>query len=331
MELTLKVPDELKPRLRNRKAQLLEILELGLEVIEERAPTPEELVAYARRELDEEARETLAERLALDQEAVDDLLDFERFERLEPPSEQHRLSDGDVVKALEALRERVAESRVAESRVAESRVAESRTAESRTAESRIEDPAPPVSEVVPLARPAARTAPETVPPPRAGPRSAGRRPASRATAWLALAAGLLVAVGIWSSGWPGGGPTAVQGYPIRISSTRAASGVYTAPATAETIQLILDPAGLPAGSRGRLVIEAGDGRVVFKQKIIGAENSESMLFVALSSDRLPSGRYRVEVFDAGTGERVSEPLAFTLRRTPPAPAESSPGERSPGT
>ena len=76
MEQTQRIPEELRNRLRPHQARVSEILELGLAVFEELLPPPEELVAYSRQELDEEAREALAERLALDEEAVDELLDL---------------------------------------------------------------------------------------------------------------------------------------------------------------------------------------------------------------------------------------------------------------
>jgi hypothetical protein len=107
MELTLNLPDEMVSRLRPHENRLGQILQLGLEAFETAAPTPEELLAYAQGELDDEARADLMERLALDADAVDDLLDFHHFEELEPPSAEHALSDHDVSEALGAFKKRV--------------------------------------------------------------------------------------------------------------------------------------------------------------------------------------------------------------------------------
>jgi hypothetical protein len=116
MELTFEIPDELAHRLSGREQDLARVIELGLEALEDEESaaedtpiSPEELVAHARGELEEGQQQELLERLALDADAADDLLDYHRFETLEPPSEEHRISDGEAREALEALRRRIGE------------------------------------------------------------------------------------------------------------------------------------------------------------------------------------------------------------------------------
>jgi hypothetical protein len=70
-------------------------------------PAVEELVAYHQDGLAEEARERLQDHLALCKECARLLLDLEGFADLEPPSEAHRLSDGDVEEAKASLRVRI--------------------------------------------------------------------------------------------------------------------------------------------------------------------------------------------------------------------------------
>lgn len=139
MQLTVDIPEEMVPRLRPHEKRLTRVLELGLEALEasgsgsgaeaseeaalqqaasafteraldddEEPLTPEELVAYAEERLGKAERAELEERLALEPEAVDELLDYHHFETLEPPSRDLALSDDDVRSALGELRGSIA-------------------------------------------------------------------------------------------------------------------------------------------------------------------------------------------------------------------------------
>lgn len=295
MELTLELPDELEERLRANEARLEEILELGLAALEDDPPTPEELVAYSRRQLDDEAREALAERLALDAGAVDDLLDLEGFEALEPPSEAHQLDDDDVARALGALRSRVA---------AEAEVEVEVEVESPEPDATPSAPSSPTEDragqLHATKNPALATTIPTL---------GERRPPRRALgAWMALAAGLLLAVvGLW----PGEG-TAFFGHPISIETHRDASPVFTMPTEATNLLLTFEDIKSPVKTKTRLVISTADGRKVFEKRLEAVTDPDSRLVVSLDSDLLTVGTYRLELLDARTGEALRPASRFRI-------------------
>lgn len=260
MELTLKVSKDLGTRLRSHESRLAEILELGLEIIESQ-PTPEELVAYSRGELEAGARADFVERLARDRGAVQDLLDFENLEDLEPPHDTYRLSDRDVDEALETFRGLVAKE---------------------------DTPDTPGVWQWRLPNPRHRTT------------------------WWAVAASLIAVLSLWSSFGRSAGPVVTHGHPIQLSTLRGSPAHHTVPASSETIQLILEPTHLLPGTRGRLVVRGPGGVVVLERTLAGTSDRESLLFVSIPANDLPSGRYRVEIDPGIHGPKTV--LDFTLER-----------------
>lgn len=72
-------------------------------------PDVEQLAAYHRGELPEETREEIQEHLTFCEECARLVLDLEDFAKLEPPSEEYRLSETDVETQKQALKDRIQE------------------------------------------------------------------------------------------------------------------------------------------------------------------------------------------------------------------------------
>ena len=293
MELNLKVPEGLGNRLRAYESRLVEILELGLAAFEDNPPTPEELLAYSRRELDDGKRAALTERLALDSASVDDLLDLEHFEDLEPPSEAHRLSDNDVRRSLADFRTRVAMPDQEGSADDASKFATANLEpDSHTKRSDGDHKSPPEE-----------------------PRSPRNRPLRRRSlpAWLAVAAGLLLALGLWT--WePSAELQASHVYQVRVTTSRSDIAVVTVPTEAQWIALRFDPQDL-LEPRGLLRIVSREEGVVFEQAIETAGASDNLLLVTLEANLLQPGYFHAEFLDRTGQRQVADGLPFVVERS----------------
>lgn len=281
MKLTLELPDTLESRLRHRQDHLVDILELGLSAFEDQSPTPEELVAYSRGELDPDTSVALRERLARDPEAVDDLLDLEHFEAPEPPTEDRRLDEDDVDRALADFRARLITAETTSPH------------RSEPTDSRGSKPDPsPLASWVDSRRPALR---------RTGP-------------WLAVAAGLMLAiVGLWPWGGATGG-TAIFGRPLAVETLRSQEELLSIPTTASQIQLVFSDIAPPVGRASRVVISSLTAGPILEQPLDPAGDTGSVLLVALDAELLSAGAYRVEIFDAASGESLIPAASFRVER-----------------
>lgn len=315
MELNLNVPDEMVSRLRPHENRLLQILELGLDALETapdnegslrvqvevsdpeeptwtrtaqnyalsdrslappEEPCPEDLRALEEGTLDPEARDNLLERLAVDREAVDELLDLQDFEALEPPSKEHILSDHDVKRAFAGLQQRLG--------------SEATSAEAQP------------SSHSPTASPTAHASEGTL------------RYPSRWNQWpMALAASLVLTFGsIWLFSNPSRSLKAQHARVLVLENTRGVQP-HSLPSDSGTILVILPKANLSDGRVGVLRLHNGAGTLIYESEISGSDEAFSDAFFTLPGDKLAAGSYRLSIVDPALDETVNE-LEFRIEQ-----------------
>ncbi len=290
MQLTVDIPEEMVPRLRPHEKRLTRVLELGLEALEasgsgsgaetseeaalqqaasafteraldddEEPLTPEELVAYAEERLGKAERAELEERLALEPEAVDELLDYHHFETLEPPSRDLALSDDDVRSALGELRGSIA---------AEKPRAESPTSASANGPG-------PVSIVRRLQK---------------------QLPYLALAASLVLALGSFLMV---QGEQETRVAAHVQTLPIGHLRGIATETRHIAEEPRGWYQLQFPNISLPPGERGEIVLVTSSGQEISRFRIAGTRAAATQLVTApIPASELPYGTYRLEILDS---------------------------------
>lgn len=296
MQLTLEIPDEMVSRLRPYENRLPRVLELGLDALETtpgladdgspddrdaatwrlaagdltaraqtdepgESPTPEELLAYAEGTLGAAESADLKERLALDPEAVDELLDLYRFEDLEPPSSDRAISQQDVQQALGALRRKVASQQAEE------------TSSSRR------------SGVLP----------------NKGWSTNLRRIRKHIPSLALAASLMLFLGSMWPLLRQPAAGTAYHIETLEIGRNRAGDDgePHTVDSGSEWLQLVLKDTQLPAGEEGAIVVSTRSGHVVSRSAIRGNSGQQtSIALPPLSRSELPVGVYSIDILDS---------------------------------
>ncbi len=229
-------------------------------------PDPEEMVGYRAGKLEPDAEAALQERLALHPAAARELLDLASFERLQPPDEQHRLSEADVEEALVAMRARIR--------------LEDEKQDIR--QGGLEEPVvdEPQAEIIQFPAKRLRTLRATV-------------RISAMAALLAIVVGASWIGALYRKLEEAAGPRYAT--VIDVETTRGARP-YAASPDAERILLVIHGVDLRSFARGRLEISTDGGEVLRQHDFTASEDEASLLTLDLPRDVLPDGTYRVEVF-----------------------------------
>ncbi len=277
MEKTLNLPEELVGRLPEAEEQVVQILELGLQALDQESgkhevesdlestvwsaavrkllinrrrnsrqppPSTEELIAYARDELEVTERESFLEQLAVHPESIRDLIDLIEFGRDEAPDDTEKQ---EVSEALELFRSRL--------------------------ESRPEVPEEKKLRVSETSRPRPR---------------------------LAWAAALLIgAGGAWllallgsQIGQP---PTPHYAAVIDVATSRGAR-TFPVSSDAPDVLIILPDVELPAGSdQASLRISKPNGDIVYQDSFHRSSDRGIRLYLSLPSKDLPPGSYEIQI------------------------------------
>lgn len=227
-----------------------------------RHPTAEELVAYQMGELSDEASEVLREHLALCSECTGVVLDLEDFEDLEPPVEADRLSEKDQANLKRSLEDQLTKEELIR--------ADAALAGTTLAKTTPGEKAPVVRYAVPPLY------------------------------WGAMAALLLVAVGLAfrePQGIPIGTPELFHLYPE--ASRNTVGKIFQIPTWADSYVLVMGSVGSDSHQAVRMEIRDAAGRVVLSTDPL-PRSGEGTFNHSLPRDRLPDGTYEARLFTLDT-------------------------------
>lgn len=344
MELTLNIPEQLNFRLRPHQDRLDKIIELGLDALEagdkiaaeapaEDAvggpippdwlaasnslarrwqaectlprPRQEELEAYLRGELDDEAAEALRERLMGHPEAIEDLLVLDATqldatqlgatpldeaqlseELREAPSDglqdgqpsvsaADAISDTEIRQAWQDLKLRMASRRAADSAPGNGPEEANTAAAER-----------PTADVLPM-------------PPRPA-----RRP-SPTRNWLYLVAGLLLTTGGFAASTAYHSQQPVTAYitsRIELNTSRGPRPFQLDAGADHVLLLVSLPAPVTVGDQPPVLVITGPGGATVYRRAIEGNDGGGTLHLALPRYKLPPGDYRLEVLQDTGGQ-----------------------------
>lgn len=237
-------------------------------------PAVEVLVAYHEGRLPEPEREQVADHLALCAECRELLLDLAGGGDPGPPEDPQPLSDLEVAAAWEGLRGRLEEK--------------------------------PAAEATPLRLPG-RADRETAAPHRPEPHRAPERTAPPWRRPLALAASLLLGVGLFWGGsalyrsWQQASTVLVELFPEE-ERTRGSEGPAPVPADAERFALVLNlPLDLEPFARYEAEVARGEQ---VDHRLPPADGGDGTLRLDLTRDDLPPGKYQVRLYGMAEGIRA---------------------------
>ncbi len=288
-------------------------------------PDAESLVAFRDRQLDPESRRELRRQLALQPDAAREYVDFVHFTELEPPTEDHRLTDQDVAAAFDAIRDKIMPS-------------DSVSPEPTPHGTKSPDLASLDTELDSALDPRLQTAS-----PRVAPNGRSDEPAVNDTApaadpvysvlrWqtsssqrryqqFAMAAAIAIALGaIWIGTLyqkldHASAPKYTQVFDISV--TRGGGPTSVAKQEGQLLLLIHD-ADLEEYSRGELEITDREGKVLFNQPLNAPTDASLPLSISVERASFPDGTYRIVLYglDDARHRQVQRDYRWKLESEP---------------